>query len=276
MNENMLTKIIDLSVEIEDGSVSEEVMPKINYINHKKGAVYLGLGLLWKGDNFIKKIWNTLTCIFSGRVLTPKDFKDNIGLSTELIKLSTHTGTHVDAPYHYGPQNKDISSLPLEIFFNDAVVLDFSTRNSELSISKKEITRKLKDIEYTLKRNDIVILRTGADKYWGSKYYTVKYVGLSVEGLDFLLDSGVQVIGTDCFGLDQPFQWMHKKYIESKDNNYLWPTHIHGRERPYFMIEKMANLEKLDKQFGFKVAAFPIKIKNASAAWSRVVAIFEK
>ena len=146
MNENMLTKIIDLSVDIEDRSVSEEVMPKVNYINHKKGAVYLGLGLLWKGDNFIKKVCNTLTCIFSGRVLSTKDFKDNLGLSTEFVKLSTHTGTHVDAPYHYGPENKDISSLSLDIFFSDGVVLDFSNRNSELSISEKEIIQKLKDI----------------------------------------------------------------------------------------------------------------------------------
>ncbi|WP_242856205.1 cyclase family protein [Ruminiclostridium josui] len=158
-----------------------------------------------------------------------------------------------------------MSEIPLEPFFNDAVVLDFSQRNSCLEISKEEIEKKLKEIGYLLKKDDIVLLRTGGEKYWGSSDYTSKYVGLSVEGLDFLLDLGVQVIGTDGFGLDQPFQWMHDNYIESKDKSYLWPVHIHGRKRPYYMIEKLGNLQSLDNPFGFKVAAFPVKVKKASA-----------
>jgi len=55
----------------------------------------------------------------------------------------------------------------------------------------------------------------------------------------------------------------------------VWKSHYLGKEREYCHIERLANLDKIPAPFGFKVAAFPIKIEGASAGWFRVVAILK-
>jgi len=69
---------------------------------------------------------------------------------------------------------------------------------------------------------------------------------------------------------------MFSEYIEKRASPLLWPAHFLGREREYCHIEKMANLDKIPKPFGFKVACFPIKVEKASAGWVRAVAIIEE
>ncbi len=55
----------------------------------------------------------------------------------------------------------------------------------------------------------------------------------------------------------------------------LWGAHFVGKDKEYSHIEKLANLDKLPKPFGFKVACFPVKLTGGSAGWARVVAILE-
>lgn len=266
--------IIDLSVTLEHGIISEEVPPKIRYINHKTGAFLLGLGISASGRNIFCKLINLGRSFLSGKLLTPKDFPQKRGLSTEIIRLGSHTGTHVDAPYHYGPDLPSIEEADLEVFFSDGVLLDFSDRPLGSNISYEEVIRKLSEIDYRIKPNDIILIRTGSDCYWGTEDFTIKYFGLSCEALSYFLELGVRLIGTDAFGLDAPFREMHTNYFRNGNNvNYLWPAHFYGRKKPYYMIEKLTNLSQLPKPYGFKIAAFPIKIKKSSASWARVVAI---
>ena len=59
------------------------------------------------------------------------------------------------------------------------------------------------------------------------------------------------------------------------DKGVIWAAHYAGIEKEYCHIEKLANLDKLPRPFGFKVACFPVKLTGGSAGWSRVVAIVE-
>jgi kynurenine formamidase len=54
----------------------------------------------------------------------------------------------------------------------------------------------------------------------------------------------------------------------------IWEGHKAGRIRPYYQIEKLANLAALPPH-GFMVSCFPVKIERASAGWIRAVAIVE-
>lgn len=269
-----MAKVIDLSVSIAHKQFSEEVPAKIRYFNHKQGALLLGLGLAWCGDNIIQKVKNFCCTVIRGRLLTAKDFPANMGLSTEILTLSTHNGTHVDAPAHYGPEGLTIDQVGLDYFYGNGVLLDFRDLEKESTITKEDIQRKLAEINYTLNINDIVLLWTGADYWWGQKEYLKKYKGLSVSGLDYLLGKGIRLIGTDAFGLDEPFQKMMNNYFRSgKKTEMLWPVHFWGRKHHYFMIEKLSNLGYIGMPYGFIVSALPIKIENAGASWARVVAI---
>jgi kynurenine formamidase len=68
---------------------------------------------------------------------------------------------------------------------------------------------------------------------------------------------------------------MAKKAKESNNPDLFWQAHLVGQQHEYLHMEQLTNLESLPA-FGFKVAVFPLKIKGASAAPARVVAIMDQ
>lgn len=188
----------------------------------------------------------------------------------------------MDAPYHYGwregaPRPPTIDEIPLSWFYGDGVLLDFSEQTEEglPPISRRDLEQKLEEIGYTLKKDDIVLIATGADKLLGSRDYFIRYRAVSKEAVDWLVEQGIRVIGTDTFSFDPPFVQMLREYSRDHDPAALWPAHFTGRDKPYLQIERLTNLQALPQAFGFKLSCFPIKLKGADAAWSRVVAMFE-
>ena len=85
---------------------------------------------------------------------------------------------------------------------------------------------------------------------------------MSREATKFLVESGVKIIGIDCYSLDRPFMAMVKQYYRTNDKKCLWPAHFYGREKEYCHIERLTNLDKIPMNYGFKFCCFPIKIKR--------------
>jgi kynurenine formamidase len=254
----MTTKLIDLSVTIENSAYEGLWPPQITYWDHRRGAKELGKGL---GVN-------------------ASEFPDGMGLAWEELTLITHAGTHLDAPWHFGPTAggkpaKTVDQVPLEWCYGDGVVLDLRHRGPGESITEEDIKEALAKIDYTLKPLDIVLIMTGADKYVEDVRYTEMNPGMSAEATLWLGRQGIKVIGIDGYGYDKPFAVMGEEF-HAGDKDALWPGHFAGREMEYCHIEKLANLDQIPKPYGFKVALFPIKILNASAAWIRPVAIIEE
>lgn len=250
-------RLIDLSVTLEP-SLGEPVPVQIDYVSHAEGADILG-----------KPIG-----------IDRKAFPNEMGLSLEYVKLTTHSGTHIDAPVHYGPlcegqAAKTIEDVPLDWFLHDGVLVECSLGSTTEPVSSEEIKQQLQVMEYTLKPFDIVLLRTGADRHWGKPEYFTDFRGVSREATEWLVAQGIKVIGIDSFGFDPPFHCMLENYQMKQRPDVLWPAHIYGREREYCQIERLANLDKIPIAWGFTVACFPIKIRSCGAGWSRVVAIVE-
>ena len=271
-------KIIDLSLPIETTN-QDFIPPKIKFINHKKGAHILGLGGLVSERSQLETAWNMFLSLFGAKKVTAKDFPDGTGLAWEKITLETHTGTHLDAPWHFGPSvagspAKTIDQIPLEWCFGNGVLLDLTSADGE-QIETKDLEQACKKAQCRIKEKDIVLLMTGAGEYARERKYLFRYRGISADAVRWLLDRGVRIIGTDAWGFDRPFQDMVRDYLATKDKKHLWPTHMVGRDKEYCHIEKLANLDTLPAPFGFKIACFPINIKGASAGWVRVVAIIE-
>lgn len=272
-------RIIDLSLPIEPTS-QEFIPPKIKFINHKKGANLLSLAGMISEKFSLKTFFNFLLYFLGIRKVDYKDFPDKAGLAWEKIKMETHIGTHLDAPWHFGPYcegkpSKTIDQIPLEWCYGDGVVLDLRNKQARETIEINDLEEACKKINYTIKENDIVLIMTGADKFSNERRYLFEYAGMSREAVLWLLDKGVKVIGTDTWGFDKPIKEMIKDYLKTKDKQHLWPAHFVGKEREYCHIEKLVNLDKLPSPFGFKIACFPVNIKGASAGWTRVVAIIE-
>ncbi|PSP61635.1 cyclase [Halobacteriales archaeon QH_8_64_26] len=203
-----------------------------------------------------------------------------MGLAREEVQAITHAGTHVDAPWHYGPQSggarsKTIDEIPLEWCFGEACVLDFREFDPGTEIGTGDVAERLDALDHDLSPGEIVLLETGADELWGTPEYLTDFPGMSSEATNYLLEAGVRVIGTDAYGFDKPFAEMGRRFAETGSSEELWPAHLAGREREYCQIEKLANLDRLPRRTNVPLVAFPVRIENASAGWVSPVAFAE-
>jgi kynurenine formamidase len=249
-------RMIDLSVPIENDAPGELQPPKIEYLDHTAGG-------------------RVATFLFGCRPedLTPTGH----AWAVENLTTNSHTGTHIDAPYHYGATSdgkpaKRIDEVPLEWCFGPGVVIDMRHKGNGDLISVEDLQDALRKISYELKPGDIVLIHTGAAKRWGTKEY-LQQPGLGREGTLWLIDQGVRVIGIDAWTLDRPFAAMAADFKRTGDARFLWPAHFAGLTKEYCQIEKLTNLDQIPSPVGFYVSCLPVKIKAASAGWCRAVAL---
>jgi cyclase len=198
----------------------------------------------------------------------------------ETVTLTSHTGTHVDAPLHYGRlcagrPAKSVDALPLEWFFAPGVLLRFDAAPELGSVSHCEMADALGALEHELRAGTIVLCDVGAARLWGTMEYFTRFRGIDLRAIELLLDRGVRVVGTDAFGMDPPFGRMLEDFVAARDRSLLWPTHVLGRRREYCQIERLGGLDQLPRSDGFTVACFPVRLEGCGAAWARAVAIFD-
>ena len=251
-------KLIDLSVSLEDGAVSEPLKPRIRYITHE------GEGLEQMRQ-------------FFGVTAEDLVWSEGKGWAIEEIQAITHTGTHVDAPWHYAPTSegrpaRTIDELPLEWFLAPGVRLDVRHRAPGELITVDDLRAGLDEAGHQLSPGDIVLLQTGADARLNSEEY-FQQPGLGREGVLWLTDEGVRVIGIDAYTLDRPFASMVAEFQATGDGRAIWPAHFAGIDREYCQIEKLARLDQLPASSGFLVSCAPVKIAGASAGWCRAYAM---
>jgi kynurenine formamidase len=256
-------RFVDLSLTIESGLPCDppDVIPKIEYLDHKIGA-----GLM---KNFLPGI-------------TEDDLPDGLGWAVENITLNTHSGTHMDAPYHYHPYmdggkpSLTIDEIPLEWCFGEGVLLDFRHKADGDRITVQDVEKELKRIDYKIKPLDIVLIHTGAESAWGTPSYMSKGAGMTKESTMFFLEKGVRLFGIDAWSFDRPLPYQAKEFQQNHDSKVIWEAHYTGIDIGYCHMEKMANLGSIGRSHGFKIACFPVKIKRASAGWVRPVAIISE
>ena len=270
-------QIIDLSLPLKNKAMEPEE-PKIKYLNHKKGALLLGLAALIVKGSIMATLKNFFLYLLGIFRVIPSDFPEGIGLAWEKIIAGTHAGTHLDAPYHFGPISegkpaRTIDNLPLEWCFGNGVVLDMRHKKPGEVISSIDVQNELERIDYHIQPFDIVLIMTGADKHWDRSDYLDCHPGMSREATLWLIEQGVRVMGIDAYGFDRPFKNMIQDYLKTRDKSHLWPAHLAGRVSEYAHLERLANLDAIPVPYGFKVACFPMKIEGASAGWTRAVAI---
>lgn len=257
----MTKKFVDLSVPIENNVRSDPpgYEPSIEYRNHKETT-------------------SEITQFFPG--LKSEDLPDAEGWAYERINLITHNGTHLDAPYHFATvmdKNKraiTIDEVPLSWCFQSGVKLDFRHFPDGYVVTKADVVAELDRIKYTLKPLDIVLVNTRAGLRYGFDDYVSAGCGMGREATLYLLEQGVKVTGTDGWSWDAPFIHTREKFIKNPDPSLVWEGHRASREISYCHLEKLHNLESIPSH-GFTVSCFPVKIRAASAGWTRAVAIID-
>lgn len=257
----MPRRFIDISVPLQNDVPADPpgAHPVIEYIDHDKGIPQL-------------------LASFPG--LTPRDLPDGKGWAVERVQLSTHNGTHLDAPWHYHPtMNRGerawtIDEVPLEWCFQPGVKLDFRHFPDGYVATAADVEQELARIGHELKPLEIVVVNTSAGAKFGRADYVASGCGMGSDATMYLLERGVRVTGTDGWSWDAPFVHTARKFAETGDASLIWEGHKAGRHIGYSHIEKLHNLELLPAD-GFIVSCFPFKIERASAGWCRAVAILD-
>jgi kynurenine formamidase len=200
--------------------------------------------------------------------------------SAEWVTLSTHNGTHLDAPWHFHPTMNGgeraitIDEVPLDWCFRPGVKLDFRHFPNGYVVTGEDVEAELRRIGYELQPLDIVLVNTAAGAALGQPDFVDIGCGMGYDATMYLTSRGVRVTGTDAWSWDAPFSYTAEKVKETGDTSLIWEGHKAGRDIGYCHLEKLHNLEALPP-FGFTVSCFPHKIKGASAGWTRAVAIID-
>jgi kynurenine formamidase len=257
-----MRRIIDISVPLMSGIASDPPgsRPEIRYIGHGESAP-------------------DLLAAFPGA--SAADLPAGEGWAAEWISLSTHSGTHLDAPYHYsatmdgGKRAITIDEVPLDWCFQPAVKLDFRQLPDGYVATPDDIDAELERVGHTLRPLDIVVINTSAGERYGHDDYVSRGCGVGRDGTLHLLRQGVRLTGTDGWSWDAPFVHTAARYARDGDSSVIWEGHKAGREIGYCHLEKLHNLEALPAD-GFQIVCFPTKVHAGSAGWTRAVAIIDE
>jgi len=170
------------------------------------------------------------------------------GYNLELLFLSTHTGTHMDAPYHFLEKGAKIHEISLKKLVSEAVLIK-SKKNGGESITKIDI-QKFEKKHGKIASFSSVIFYTGWQRNLQKKYYFTKNPGLSVSAAKYLASKKINLVGIDSPSIDLG--------TDSK-----FSVHQIFAKKGILVVENLANLEKI-KSSKFHLVVLPIKLKNAT------------
>ena len=252
-------RFVDLSAPLADdkGWAPRPLRTKVRHSGHRAGA---------------RAIW----LLFR---LRRRHLRGGLGWANDHISLSTHGATHVDAPWHYAPTSegkpaRTIDELPLEWFHGPGVCLDLTHLPDGAAASVEDLQRELERIGHELAPGEIVLCRFDGDQRLGTRAYFGAGAGVSAEATRWLIERGVRVMGTDCWGWDRPLRLQAAEAKRTGRSDLFWEAHFVGVEHEYCQIERLANLAALPPT-GFTVSCFPLKVAGGSAGPARVVALLD-
>lgn len=211
--------------------------------------------------------------------LRPHHLRSGLGWANDVLRLSSHGTTHVDAPWHYAPESegrpaRTIDQLPLDWFIGPGIVLDIRQLPRDAAASVADLQQALPEGR-SLQPGEIVLVQTGNDRLWGSRDYYSTGPGVSAAATRWLIEQGVRVMGIDSWSWDRPLALQAREARATGRADLFWEAHYVGIDHEYCHMERLAHLDQLPPS-GFTVCAFPLKVRGGSAGPARVVALLDQ
>ena len=181
------------------------------------------------------------------------------GYNLELLFLSTHTGTHMDAPHHFLEKGAKIHEISLEKLVSEAVLIKSKKKSGE-PITKTDI-QKFEKKHGKIKSFSSVIFSTGWQRNLQKKYYFTESPGLAVSAAKYLASKKISLVGIDSPSIDV-------------GTDPKFSVHQIFAKKGMLIVENLANLDKI-KSPTFHLVVLPLKLKNATGSPVRAIAFVE-
>ena len=181
------------------------------------------------------------------------------GYNLELLFLSSHTGTHMDAPHHFLEKGAKIHEISLKKLVSEAALIQ-CRKSSDQYVTKTDI-QKFEKKHGKIENFSSVIFYTGWQKNLQKKYYFTESPGLSVSAAKYLASKKINLVGIDSPSIDL-----------GKDSKFS--VHQIFTKKGILIVENLANLNKI-KSSKFHLVVLPLKLKNATGSPVRAIAFVE-
>ena len=172
------------------------------------------------------------------------------GYNLELLFLSSHTGTHIDAPFHFVKNGKKIHEILPERLVNEATLIKIKKKANQ-PILKTDI-QKFEKKHGQIKSGTAVVFWTGWQKNLAEEFYFSKNPGLAVSAAKYLVSKKINLVAIDSPSIDLGSDLKFSVHHILAKNNIL-------------IVENLANLEKINSD-KFHLITSPLKLKNATGS----------
>lgn len=178
------------------------------------------------------------------------------GYNLELLFLSSHTGTHLDAPFHFIKNGIKIDQISLGRLMGKAILIKIK-KSKNSPITKSDI------IQFEKKNGSIpdkssVFFFTDWQKNLKKDNYFTENPGLALSAATYLAQKKTNLVG-----IDSPS-------IDLGQNESFCVHHVLSKNN-ILIVENLANLNKIkSKEFNFTI--LPLKLKDATGSPVRAVA----
>ncbi|MBM7855548.1 arylformamidase [Desulfohalotomaculum tongense] len=153
----------------------------------------------------MSKIYDITRSINNGMVVYPGDIpvqvkelsavKNGDLANSTAITMSSHTGTHVDAPKHLYSDGRALDQIPLETLVGPAAVIELPNTGA---ITKKDLSG------FHLQGVKRLLFKTANSGLWTKKKFVSDYAHLTPGAAEYLVQSGCRLVGIDYLSVDPP------------------------------------------------------------------------
>ena len=183
------------------------------------------------------------------------EIKDD-GYNLELVFLSSHTGTHLDAPYHFAKDGLKIHQIPLDRLLGQGILIKLKKTKNKL-ITKSDIILFEKN-NGSIPNHSAVFFFTGWQKNLKKTNYFTQNPGLDKSAAKYLASKKVNLVGIDSPSIDA-------------GTDEQFPVHQILSKNNILIVENLTNMNKIPStKFDFTI--LPLKLKDATGSPVRAIA----
>lgn len=183
--------------------------------------------------------------------------KKSDGYNLELVFFSSHSGTHLDAPYHFVEKGLKVDKIPLNRLITNAVLCKIKKGPDE-PITRKDIV-SFEARNGKISANLAVVFETEWSQNLTRKDYFTRNPGLTTSAAKYLVEKKASLVGIDSPSIDL-----------GKDSRF--PVHHILLKCGILILENLCNLDKIPRS-SFKMIVLPLKLKDATGSPVRAVAL---